>query len=328
MTDEVPIYDGAPKRAAFDGPEVPDAEDTAADRADGSTASAVPLTLPRPTGPATIVVANQKGGVGKTTTAINFAVALAMSGLKVLVIDTDPQGNASTALGIDHEAGTPGTYEVLIDEEDIALVAKESPEAPGLEVVPATIDLSGAELQLVDVKGRERRLRKALRKYLKTHEVDYVILDCPPSLGLLTLNALIAADEVLLPIQCEYYALEGVTQLMRTIDAVRRAMNKDLRLGSILMTMFDGRTRLSTQVDEEVRTHFARETMKARIPRSVRVSEAPSYSRSVLTYEPKSAGAVAYREAAAEFAKRHAPISDSSKHGGDSPVDTSETKES
>lgn len=160
MTDEVPIYDGAPKRAAFDGPEVPDAADPAADRVDDATASAMPLTLPRPAKPTTIVVANQKGGVGKTTTAINFAVALAMSGLKVLLIDTDPQGNASTALGIDHEAGTPGTYEVLIDEEDIALVAKESPEAPGLEVVPATIDLSGAELQLVDVKGRERRLRK------------------------------------------------------------------------------------------------------------------------------------------------------------------------
>ncbi|GAE70123.1 chromosome (plasmid) partitioning protein ParA [Cutibacterium acnes JCM 18909] len=190
----------------------------------------MPLTLPRPTSQRTVVVANQKGGVGKTTTAINFAVALAMSGLKVLVIDTDPQGNASTALGIDHEVGTPGTYEVLLDEEEIGLVAKPSPEALGLEVVPATIDLSGAELQLVDVKGRERRLRKALRKYLKNHDVDYVILDCPPSLGLLTLNALVAADEVLLPIQCEYYALEGVTQLMRTIEAVRHEMNKELRL--------------------------------------------------------------------------------------------------
>lgn len=306
MTDEVPIYDGAPKRAAFDGPEVPDTAADSADRVNNVTASAVPLTLPRPNETTTVAVANQKGGVGKTTTAINFAVALAMSGLKVLVIDADPQGNASTALGIEHEEGTPGTYEVLIDEEDIALVAKESPEAPGLDVVPATIDLSGAELQLVDVKGRERRLRKALRKHLKTHTVDYVILDCPPSLGLLTLNALVAADEVLLPIQCEYYALEGVTQLMRTIDAVRHTMNKGLRLGSILMTMFDGRTRLSTQVDEEVRTHFARETMATRIPRSVRVSEAPSYTRSVLTYEPRSAGAVAYREAAAEFAKRHA----------------------
>ncbi|WCC79974.1 ParA family protein [Cutibacterium equinum] len=318
MTDEVPIYDRAPKRAAFDGPEVPDAADPTADCSDDTTISAVPLTLPRPTSPMTIVVANQKGGVGKTTTAINFAVALAMSGLKVLVVDADPQGNASTALGIEHEEGTPGTYEVLIDEEDLALVAQNSPEAPGLDVVPATIDLSGAELQLVDVRGRERRLRKALRKYLKTHDVDYIIVDCPPSLGLLTLNALVAADEVLLPIQCEYYALEGVTQLMRTIDAVRRAMNKDLRLGSILMTMFDGRTRLSTQVDEEVRSHFARETMRTRIPRSVRISEAPSYSRSVLTYDPKSAGAVAYREAAAEFAKRHACAADSNEHRSES----------
>lgn len=183
MTNEVPIYDGAPKRAAFDSPDVPEVAESSADSIDSSTTPTVPLTLPRPTSPRTVVVANQKGGVGKTTTAINFAVALAMSGLKVLVIDTDPQGNASTALGIDHEAGTPGTYEVLIDEEDIGLVAKPSPEAPGLEVVPATIDLSGAELQLVDVKGRERRLRKALRKYLKNHDVDYVILDCPHHLG-------------------------------------------------------------------------------------------------------------------------------------------------
>ena len=326
MTNEVPIYDGAPKRAAFDSPDVLEVAESSADSIDSSTTPTVPLTLPRPTSPRTVVVANQKGGVGKTTTAINFAVALAMSGLKVLVIDTDPQGNASTALGIDHEAGTPGTYEVLIDEEDIGLVAKPSPEAPGLEVVPATIDLSGAELQLVDVKGRERRLRKALRKYLKNHDVDYVILDCPPSLGLLTLNALVAADEVLLPIQCEYYALEGVTQLMRTIEAVRHAMNKELRLGSILMTMFDGRTRLSTQVDEEVRTHFARETMSTRIPRSVRVSEAPSYSRSVLTYEPTSAGAVAYREAAAEFAKRHACDEHSTNTSGVKHPDVSDTK--
>ena len=326
MTNEVPIYDGAPKRAAFDGPDTPEATDPSVSNADESITPTVPLTLPRPKTPMTIVVANQKGGVGKTTTAINFAVALAMSGLRVLVIDADPQGNASTALGIAHEAGTPGTYEVLLDEEDIGLVAKQSPETPGLEVVPATIDLSGAELQLVDVKGRERRLRKALRKYLKTHDVDYVILDCPPSLGLLTLNALVAADEVLLPIQCEYYALEGVTQLMRTVEAVRHAMNKELRLGSILMTMFDARTRLSTQVDEEVRTHFARETMTTRIPRSVRISEAPSYSRSVLTYEPKSAGAIAYREAAAEFAKRHTGDGHTTDNSGAEYHDASDTQ--
>lgn len=306
MTNEVPIYADAPKRAAFDGPDLPDPGQPDEVAEDTHTGPMPHLALPRPDRPATIVVANQKGGVGKTTTAVNLAVALAMSGLRILVVDMDPQGNASTALGIEHEAGTPGTYEVLIDEEKLSVVSQASPETPGLEVVPATIDLSGAELQLVDVKGRERRLRKALRAYLRDHDVDYVILDCPPSLGLLTLNALVAADEVLLPIQCEYYALEGVTQLMRTVEAVRGALNKDLRLATILMTMFDARTRLSAQVDEEVRKHFAEETLETRIPRSVRVSEAPSYTRSVLTYEPRCAGAVAYREAAAEFAKRHA----------------------
>lgn len=187
-----------------------------------------------------------------------------------------------------------------------SLVARMSPETPGLEVVPATIDLSGAELQLVSVKGRESRLKKALASYLATHDIDYVFLDCPPSLGLLTLNTLVAADEVLLPIQCEYYALEGVTQLMRTVGAVRNSLNAELEVESILMTMFDGRTRLSAQVTEEVRAHFPTQTLRTVIPRSVRVSEAPSYSRSVLTYDPNSAGAKAYREAAAEYAHRHA----------------------
>ncbi|APZ09482.1 MAG: AAA family ATPase [Acidipropionibacterium acidipropionici] len=305
MTDEVPTYTDAPKRAEFDGPDTPALERPEDDVVPEEDRPKLPLTLPRPTSPRVIVVANQKGGVGKTTTAVNMGVGLAMSGLRVLIVDVDPQGNATTALGIDHDLGTPGTYEVLIDEEPISPMARMSPETPGLEVLPATIDLSGADLQLANVKHRERRLKTALDEYLKTHDIDYVFLDCPPSLGLLTINALVAADEVLLPIQCEYYALEGVTQLMRTVQAVKSSFNSKLQLATILMTMYDGRTRLSREVVDEVRGQFANEMLETRIPRSVRVSEAPSYGRSVLTYEPNSAGAVAYREAAAEFAKLH-----------------------
>lgn len=305
MKDEVPVYQGAPKRASFAAPDTPASEAPESDEVDEAQIQRLPLTLPRPTSCRTIGVANQKGGVGKTTTAVNLAVGLAMSGLRVLLIDVDPQGNASTALGIPHQLGTLGTYEVLVDGEDISPLAQMSPETPGLEVLPATIDLSGAELQLAPAHNRERRLKDAIDVYLRGHDIDYVILDCPPSLGLLTINALVAADEVLLPIQCEYYALEGVAQLQRTVAAVRQAFNPDLQLTNILMTMFDRRTRLSADVVEEVRTHFPTEIMETLIPRSVRVSEAPSYQRSVLTYEPRSTGAVAYRAAAAEFAKRH-----------------------
>lgn len=309
MEYEVPVYRGSPKRAAFDASDTPVSEpcdsDTG-DEVDEAQVQALPLTLPRPDECKIVGVANQKGGVGKTTTAVNLGVGLAMSGLRVLLVDVDPQGNASTALSIPHQLGTPGTYEVLVDEEDISPLAQMSPETPGLEVLPATIDLSGAELQLAPAHNRERRLKTAIDRYLQSHDIDYVILDCPPSLGLLTINALVAADEVLLPIQCEYYALEGVTQLQRTVAAVRQSFNPNLELTNILMTMFDRRTRLSADVVEEVRKHFPAEVMETLIPRSVRVSEAPSYQRSVLTYEPRSTGAAAYREAVVEFAKRHA----------------------
>jgi len=262
--------------------------------------------LPAPTQRRTFVIANQKGGVGKTTTAVNLATALALGGLRVLVVDLDPQGNASTALGIDHGPGTAGTYEVLIGGASVAEHVVESPEAPGLQVLPATIDLAGAEIELVSVVARERRLIRALDRYVADHPVDYVLLDCPPSLGLLTLNALVAATEILIPIQCEYYALEGVSQLVRTIDLVKGELNDQLKLSTVLLTMFDGRTRLSAQVADEVRSHFRDETLSVAIPRSVRISEAPSYGQSVLTYHPDSVGAVSYLKAAEEIARRGA----------------------
>lgn len=264
------------------------------------------VLLPAPAKTRVMVVANQKGGVGKTTTSVNLAAALALGGLKVLVIDLDPQGNASTALGIDHGPGTPGTYDVLIGGDTIAEHVVDSPEAPELKVLPATIDLAGAEIELVSVVARENRLLKAIRAYLKDHEVDYIFLDCPPSLGLLTLNALVAAGEILIPIQCEYYALEGVSQLMRTINLVKGELNDELELSTVLLTMFDARTRLAAQVADEVRLHFAAQTLPTVIPRSVRISEAPSYGQTVLTYHPDSAGAVSYREAAHEIARRGA----------------------
>ncbi|GAA3565495.1 hypothetical protein GCM10022197_21670 [Microlunatus spumicola] len=293
-----------PRRARFDEDEltirveVPDDLDVPRE-----TPSRV---LPLPTHRRTFVIANQKGGVGKTTTAVNLATALALGGLKVLVVDLDPQGNASTALGIDHGPGVAGTYEVLIRGDQIADHVVQSPEADGLSVLPATIDLAGAEIELVSVVARERRLIRALDKHVAEHPVDYVLLDCPPSLGLLTLNALVAATEILIPIQCEYYALEGVSQLVRTIDLVKGELNDKLQLSTVLLTMFDGRTRLSAQVADEVRSHFPTETLSVAIPRSVRISEAPSYGQSVLTYHPDSVGAVSYLKAAEEIARRGA----------------------
>jgi chromosome partitioning protein len=252
-----------------------------------------------------ITVANQKGGVGKTTTTVNMAAALALSGRRVLVVDLDPQGNASTALGIPHHEGVPGIYEVLVGAQDLPAVLQECPDVPGLWLAPATIDLAGSEIELVAAERREYRLSEALRNTELTtprgEPLDFIFIDCPPSLGLLTINALVAAREVLLPIQCEYYALEGLSQLVRTIEMVRSGLNPSLVIGAILLTMYDGRTRLAFQVTEDVRSHFGERVLQTVIPRAVRVSEAPSFGQTVLTYDPSSPGALTYRQAAAEL---------------------------
>ena len=258
--------------------------------------------FPKPAHRRVITVANQKGGVGKTTSTVNLAVALAMHGLRVLVIDLDPQGNASTGLGIEHSSGTPSIYEVLVDGTPLEEVAVPVDQAPDLWAVPATIDLAGAEIELVSVVAREHRLRRAIAGYGK--EVDYILVDCPPSLGLLTVNALVAGDEVLIPIQCEYYALEGLGQLLSNIELIKSHLNGGLQISTILLTMYDGRTKLADQVAQEVRNHFGDLVLDVVIPRSVRVSEAPGYGQSVMTYDPGSRGALTYYEAAREMAER------------------------
>jgi len=250
-----------------------------------------------------ITIANQKGGVGKTTTTVNIAAAMAQMGKTVLVIDMDPQGNATTALGIEHSEGTPGIYNVLMGEITLADVITLCPDVPQLFGIPATIDLAGAEVELVSTPNREHRLREEIEKLLRTAHFDYIFLDCPPSLGLLTLNGLVAAREVLLPIQCEYYALEGLSQLLKTVDMIKEHLNPQLYVTAIILTMYDGRTRLASQVADEVRNHFGARVLETIILRNVRVSEAPSYGQTVLTYDPASSGAVSYREAAAQLDK-------------------------
>jgi len=264
--------------------------------------------VPLPERTRVFVVANQKGGVGKTTTTVNLAAGLAAAGAKVLVIDLDPQGNASTALGADHRVGDAGIYEVLIDGRPIAEVMQASPEREGLYCLSSNIDLAGAESELYLAVARETRLRTAIEAFLAVEGrgFHYVFIDCPPSLGLLTVNALTAGHEVLIPVQCEYYALEGLSQLLKTVGDVGKYLNPHLHLSTILLTMYDSRTNLSHQVASDVREHFPAETLEAVIPRSVRISEAPSFGQTVIAYDPASPGAVAYQEAAHELAKRGA----------------------
>ncbi len=265
--------------------------------------------FPRPKQTRVITVSNQKGGVGKTTTTVNMAAALAQAGLRVLVLDNDPQGNASTALGIDHHAEVPSIYDVLVEGMPLKDVVQKCPDIDNLWCAPATIDLAGAEIELVSLVARESRLEKAVATYLREQEagpgrLDYILIDCPPSLGLLTVNAFVAAQEVLIPIQCEYYALEGLSQLLRNVDLIKGHLNPELHVSTILLTMYDGRTRLSSQVADEVRAHFTTEVLKTTVPRSVRISEAPSHGQTVMTYDPASSGALSYLEAARELAEQ------------------------
>lgn len=264
-------------------------------------------TLPRPSRRRIITVANQKGGVGKTTSTVNLAAALAVHGLGVLVIDLDPQGNASTALGVDHRSGVPSVYELLIGEIPLEAAMVTAAGRKNLFCVPATLDLAGAEIELVSMVARENRLRNAIdEETLAAHDIDYVIIDCPPSLGLLTVNAMVAAREVLIPIQCEYYALEGVGQLLRNVELVQAHLNPALHVSTILLTMYDGRTKLADQVADEVRSHFGETVLRTIIPRSVKVSEAPGYGMTIIDYDPGSRGAMSYVDAGRELARRGA----------------------
>lgn len=249
-----------------------------------------------------IAIANQKGGVGKSTTAINLGAGLAFQGERILIVDLDPQGNTSSGLGIDRGSIEASMYDVLVDSMAMTDVL-EPTSVRNLHVVPATIELAGAEIELVSVFSREQRLKNALKEVVD--EYDFVLIDCPPSLGLLTINGLAAADEVLIPIQCEYYALEGVSQLTRNIQLVTQNLNPQLEVEGVLLTMYDGRTTLSSDVVEQVRAHFGDTTYRTVIPRTVRLSEAPSYGEPIEAYDPMSRGAIAYRELAREFRRRH-----------------------
>ncbi|MDR3295701.1 MAG: AAA family ATPase [Clostridiales Family XIII bacterium] len=246
-----------------------------------------------------VAIFNQKGGVGKTTTNINLAACLAMHGKKILIMDIDPQGNTTSGMGISKRDLTETMYEVLIDEKMDPRSAILETHIKNLMILPASVELAGAEIELVALEGREKRLKKALEKIRENF--DYIFIDCPPSLGLLTINSLTAVDSVLIPIQCEFYALEGVSQLMSTIELVRKNLNPQLEIQGVILSMFDGRTNLSIQVVEEVKKYFREKVYATVIPRNVRLAEAPSYGMPITEYDPKSKGAEAYMEFAEEF---------------------------
>ena len=259
-----------------------------------------------------ITVANQKGGVGKTTTTVNIAAALSMGGLRVAVIDLDPQGNASTALGVEHLENA-GIYEVLMGDLTMSQAIQKVKGFPSLECVSSNTSLAQAEIELVPMVAREMRLKDAIdelatQRIAAGEPLDYIFIDCPPSLGLLTINALTAAKEMLIPIQCEYYALEGLSQLLKTYELVKKRLNSSLKLSTFVLTMFDGRTRLANDVADEIRKHYPNELIDIPIPRAVRVSEAPGFNQTVMTYDASSPGAIAYMSVARELAERGKPF--------------------
>jgi chromosome partitioning protein len=259
-----------------------------------------------------ITVANQKGGVGKTTTTVNLAAALSMGGLRVAVIDLDPQGNASTALGVEHLENA-GIYEVLMGDLTMSQAIQKVKGFPSLECVSSNTSLAQAEIELVPMVAREMRLKDAIdelatARIVEGEPLDYIFIDCPPSLGLLTINALTAAKEMLIPIQCEYYALEGLSQLLKTYELVKKRLNSSLKLSTFVLTMFDGRTRLANDVADEIRKHYPNELIDIPIPRAVRVSEAPGFNQTVMTYDASSPGAIAYMSVARELAERGKPF--------------------
>lgn len=260
--------------------------------------------MPKPASTRIITVANQKGGVGKTTSSVNIAAAMAMGGLRVLVVDLDPQGNASTALGVEHRQSA-GIYEVLMGQSPVASVIQKVAGFPELDCISSNTSLANAEINLVSMVARELRLKEALDEISANY--DYIFIDCPPSLGLLTINAFAASKELAIPIQTEYYALEGLSQLLETYSLVQKRLNPALKLTTIILTMFDSRTRLSNDVAANVRSHFPNELIDVPIPRAVRVSEAPSYGQTVMTYDPVSPGAIAYMQVARTIAERGKP---------------------
>jgi chromosome partitioning protein len=264
--------------------------------------------MAKPASTRIFTVANQKGGVGKTTTTVNIAAAMAMGGLRVLVIDLDPQGNASTALGVEHR-DSAGVYEVLMGSAAMPEVIKKVSGFPVLDCVSSNTSLANAEINLVSMVARELQLKAAIDEVSANY--DYIFIDCPPSLGLLTINAFAASKELLIPIQTEYYALEGLSQLLETYSVVKKRLNPNLNLSTIVLTMFDSRTRLSNDVAANVRSHFPNELIDIPIPRAVRVSEAPSYNQTVMTYDPLSPGAIAYMQVAREIAERGKPVIES-----------------
>lgn len=261
-----------------------------------------------------IAIFNQKGGVGKTTTNINLSACLALKGEKVLVVDIDPQGNTTSGIGIAKRKLRYTLYDVLVNRDFDVNKAILKTKTEGLYILPASVDLAGAEIELVNIEGRERRLKKAIDKVKP--EYDYIFIDCPPSLGLLTINSLTAVDSVLIPIQCEFYALEGVSQLMSTVKMVRKNMNPELEIEGVILSMFDGRTNLSLQVVQEVKKYFGRKMFNTIIPRNVRLAEAPSYGLPIVKYDPASKGARAYKKFAEEFLERERQMRNDNKEKG------------